>query len=583
MVDGVGAPGPDRVDPRRRRAARARQDRADPRRHGSDRDQRGVRGGAARLHPPPRGSRRSAGRADPREDERERRRDRDRPPHGRHGRPVGHERDVRAPSPPRRRRKRPSVPRCRHHLRRHRRSRVRRRLRRRLTRGRAVPDERLELYTAESGARDPGAPGEPPFTRGITRRMYLDQPWIMGQYAGFGSAEETNTRFLQLLEQGQTGFSVALDLPTQMGLDSDHALARGEVGKVGVAIDSLSDMEALFKDIPLDQVRQIRTTANAIGHVWLALVVALMEKRGENPNTVRILIQNDVLKEYFARGTYIYPPAAGLEIVAQVIEHCARHLPAWTPLSMSGYHIREAGSTAVQELAYTFANGIAYCDAAVARGLRVEDFAPKLFTFLSSNLDLLEEVAKFRAARRVWDAIVHDRYGVDDPDSRALRIFGFSAGSTLTAQQPLVNVVRVAIEALAAVLGGVQTLHTSAFDEALATPTEESARLALRTQQVILEETGLTKTVDPLGGSYAIEALTAQIELDVHAELAEVDRQGGALRCIETGWFTDQIAESAYREQLAVETGAKRIVGVNAYRDDAAATDVEVFAVDPAS
>jgi len=443
-----------------------------------------------------------------------------------------------------------------------------------------------EVYGPEearaAGAADPGRPGEPPFTRGITPRGYLDQPWIMGQYAGFGSAKDTNARFRQLLEQGQTGFSVALDLPTQLGCDSDHPLARGEVGKVGVAIDSLADMEALFDGIPLGEVRQIRTTANAIGHIWLALVVALAERRGEDPNAIRILIQNDVLKEYVARGTYIYPPAAGLDIVAQVIEHSARHLPSWTPLTLSGYHIREAGATATQELAFTFANAIAYCEAALARGLTIEDFAPKLFTFLSANLHLLEEVAKFRAARRVWDAIVSSRFGVADPASRALRIFAFSAGSNLTAQEPLVNVVRVTIEALAAVLGGVQTLHTSAYDEALGTPTEQSATLALRTQQVILEETGLPDTVDALGGSFAVEALTAELERRVLALIAEVDRRGGALACIDSGWFVDEIAASAYEEQLAVERGERRIVGVNCYGDAGSEVEVEVFAVDPA-
>lgn len=404
----------------------------------------------------------------------------------------------------------------------------------------------------------------------------------MGQYAGFGSAEETNARFRQLLAEGQTGFSVALDLPTQLGCDSDHPLAAGEVGKVGVAIDSLADMEILFDGIPLDEVRQIRTTANAIGHIWLALVVALAERRSEDPNSIRILIQNDVLKEYIARGAYIYPPAAGLEIVAQVIEYCARHLPSWTPLTLSGYHIREAGSTATQELAFTFANGIAYCEAAVARGLRIEQFAPSLFTFLSANLHLLEEVAKFRAARRVWDRIVSTRFGVGDPSSRALRIFAFSAGSTLTAQQPLVNVVRVTIEALAAVLGGVQTLHTSAFDEALSTPTEQAATLALRTQQVILEESDVPHTVDPLGGSWAVEALTAELETRVLLALEEIDGRGGALACIDSGWFADQIAASAYEDQLAVERGERRIVGVNCYQDSRPGADVDVFAVDPA-
>ena len=287
---------------------------------------------------------------------------------------------------------------------------------------------------AAAAAAEPEAPGQPPFTRGITPRMYLEKPWIMGQYAGFGSAEQTNARFKELLRAGQTGFSVALDLPTQLGLDSDHPLALGEVGRVGVAIDSLADMEVLFEGIPLDGIRQIRTTANSIGHLWLALNVALAEKKGHDPNAVKILIQNDVLKEYIARGTQIYPPRAGLRIVADVIEYCARNLPAWTPLSMSGYHMREAGANAIQELAFTFANGIAYCDAAVERGLSVDDFAPSLFTFLTADMELLEEVAKFRAARRVWDWIMRERFGAQNPESRALRIFAFSAGSNLTGQ-----------------------------------------------------------------------------------------------------------------------------------------------------
>ena len=393
---------------------------------------------------------------------------------------------------------------------------------------------------AAAAATEPEAPGQPPFTRGITPRMYLEKPWIMGQYAGFGSAEQTNARFKELLRAGQTGFSVALDLPTQLGLDSDHRLALGEVGRVGVAIDSLADMEVLFDGIPLDGIRQIRTTANSIGHLWLALNVARAEKKGHDPNAVKILIQNDVLKEYIARGTQIYPPRAGLRIVADVIEYCARNLPAWTPLSMSGYHMREAGANAIQELAFTFANGIAYCDAAVERGLSVDDFAPSLFTFLTADMELLEEVAKFRAARKVWDWIMRERFAAKNPESRALRIFAFSAGSNLTAQQPLVNVVRVSINALAAVLGGVQTLHTSAFDEALGVPTEAAATLALRRQQVILEETGIPNVVDPLGGSYAIEALTAEIESRVRTELGKIDELGGALRCIESEWFKEQ-------------------------------------------
>jgi methylmalonyl-CoA mutase N-terminal domain/subunit len=433
---------------------------------------------------------------------------------------------------------------------------------------------------AGAGAVEPGEPGRPPFTRGITPRMYLEKPWIMGQYAGFGSAEQTNGRFRELLRAGQTGFSVALDLPTQLGLDSDHPHALGEVGRVGVAIDSLADMEVLFDGIPMESVRQIRTTANSIGHLWLALNVVVAEKKGEDPNAVKILIQNDVLKEYIARGTQIYPPRAGLRIVADVIEHCARHLPNWTPLSMSGYHMREAGANAIQELAFTFANGIAYCDAAVERGLSVDDFAPSLFTFLTADMELLEEVAKFRAARNVWDWIMGERFHAEKPESRALRIFAFSAGSNLTAQQPLVNVVRVSINALAAVLGGVQTLHTSAYDEALGVPTQEAATLALRTQQVILEESGITKVVDPLGGSYAIEALTAEIERRVRVELDKIDELGGALRCIESGWFKEQIAESAYRIQTEIDGGVRRVVGVNCFVVEDGEKGPAPFAID---
>jgi methylmalonyl-CoA mutase, N-terminal domain len=431
-----------------------------------------------------------------------------------------------------------------------------------------------------AGGVDPGEPGRPPFTRGITPRMYLEKPWIMGQYAGFGSAEQTNGRFRELLQAGQTGFSVALDLPTQLGLDSDHPHALGEVGRVGVAIDSLADMEVLFDGIPLQNVRQIRTTANSIGHLWLALNVVLAEKKGQDPNAVKILIQNDVLKEYIARGTQIYPPRAGLRIVADVIEYCARHLPSWTPLSMSGYHMREAGASAIQELAFTFANGIAYCDAAVERGLSVDEFAPSLFTFLTADMELLEEVAKFRAARNVWDWIMADRFHAQNPESRALRIFAFSAGSNLTAQQPLVNVIRVSINALAAVLGGVQTLHTSAYDEALGVPTQEAATLALRTQQVILEESGITKVVDPLGGAYAIEALTAEIERRVRVELDKIDELGGALRCIESGWFKEQIAESAYRIQNEIDSGARRVVGVNCFVVKDGEKGPDPFAID---
>ncbi|MBS1842804.1 MAG: methylmalonyl-CoA mutase [Actinobacteria bacterium] len=426
-----------------------------------------------------------------------------------------------------------------------------------------------------------GVPGEPPFTRGIDREGYRRQPWIIGQYAGFGTADDANARLRMLLERGQTGLSIALDLPTQMGFDSDHELARGEVGKIGVAIDSLADMEMLLDGIPLERVRQIRTTANAIGPIWLAMIVVLGEQRGFDPGAVRILIQNDVLKEYIARSTFIYPPEPALRLAVDTIEHCARHLPSWTPLAMSGYHIRETGSTAVQELAFTFANGIAYADAAVARGLSIDDFAPRLFTFLSAGHDLLEEVAKFRAARRVWSRLVEERYSPADPDSGALRIFAFSAGSNLTAQQPMNNMARVTLAALSAVLGSAQTLHTASFDEAFGTPTVEAARAALGTQQVLMEETNLIGTADPLGGSWAIESLTSDIEEAVGQQLREIEEQGGALACIENGWFRARLDDSAYEDQLAVQSGERKVVGVNVHRDDSDALSPAVFATDP--
>ncbi len=438
-------------------------------------------------------------------------------------------------------------------------------------------------YDDACGAARREPPGKPPFTRGIDADGYREQPWVIGQYAGFGDAEDANRRLRMLLAEGQTGFSIALDLPTQMGLDSDHPLAAGEVGKVGVAIDSLADVEALFAGIALKDVRQIRTTANAIGPIWLALIVALGRRRGFDPNDVRILIQNDILKEYVARGTFIFPAAPAVELVADTIEYCAEHLPSWTPLAMSGYHIREAGATAPQELAFTFANGLAYCQAAQRRGVPVERFLPALFTFLSSGTDLLEEVAKFRAARRVWSELVVTRLGTDDGPSRALRIFGFSAGSSLTAQQPLNNVVRVTIAGLAAVLGGIQTLHTASFDEALATPTEDAARLAVRTQQIIRDEAGVRGIVDPLGGSYAIEQLTDEIERQVWELIEEVDERGGAIGCVASGWFAEQLAERAYLDQLDVESGARAVVGVNVQRDADERVDTEVFAVDPAA
>ncbi len=421
-------------------------------------------------------------------------------------------------------------------------------------------------------------PGRYPYTRGISADPGV---WTMGQYAGFGTAAETNERFKSLLAQGLTGFSVALDLPTQIGLDSDNALSRGEVGKVGVAIDSLADIEVLMDGIELERISQVRTTANSIGYVWAAMFEALAEKRDVDPNAFGMFIQNDVLKEYFARGTQIFPAAAGLKLSVDVIEHVARRIPRWVPLAMSGYHIREAGSSAVQEIAFTFANARAYLDAATARGLSVDDVAPTLFTFLSSNMDFMPEIAKFRAARRVWARLMRETYSAADPRSEQLRIFVFTAGSSLTAQQPLNNVVRTSIEALAAALGGVQTMHVCAFDEALGVPTEAAATLALRTQQIVAFETGVTGLVDPLGGSYLLEALTDQLERDIMDEMHRIEQRGGALNCIESGYFANALSDSAYEQALAVDSGEKPLIGVNRFVSDP--VSFEVFGIDPAS
>jgi methylmalonyl-CoA mutase N-terminal domain/subunit len=421
-------------------------------------------------------------------------------------------------------------------------------------------------------------PGQFPYTRGISADPGV---WTMGQYAGFGTARETNDRFRSLLDQGLTGFSVALDLPTQMGLDSDAPMAAGEVGKVGVAIDSFADIEILMDGIPLERISQVRTTANSIGYIWAALFEALAEKRGVDPGEFGLFIQNDVLKEYFARGTQIFPASAGLKLSVDVIEHISRRIPRWVSLAMSGYHIRESGSDAVQEIAFTFSNARAYLDAAIARGLSVDDVAPTLFTFLSSNMDFLPEIAKFRAARRVWAKLMRETYGAKDPRSEQLRIFVFTAGSSLTAQQPLNNVVRTSVEALAAALGGVQTMHVCAFDEALGVPTETAATLALRTQQIIAFETGVTTMVDPLGGAVVLESMTDALERQIWDEMQRIADKGGALDCIESGYFAEALSDSAYQQALAVDCGSKAVVGVNSFVTDPVAFDV--FTVNPES
>ena len=427
--------------------------------------------------------------------------------------------------------------------------------------------------------RDLGVPGEFPFTRGIHPEMYRRQLWTMRQYAGFGTASESNARYRYLLEQGVTGLSVAFDLPTQVGYDSDHSLAAGEVGRVGVAIDSLEDMLDLFDGIQLDQVTT-SMTINATACILLALYVAVARRRNVPIHKLGGTIQNDILKEYVARGTYIFPPRASLRIVTDIFAYCAKVLPRWHTISISGYHIREAGSTAPQEVAFTFAHAISYVEAAVAAGLDINQFGQRLSFFFASHNDVLEEIAKFRAARRLWARLMHNRFGTTNPDAEKLRFHTQTAGSTLTALQPDNNSVRVALQALAAVLGGTQSLHCNARDEALGLPTEESARLALRTQQILASETGIASTVDPVAGAYAVEQRTSEIEAEAKAILNKIDEQGGTLAAIEAGTVQREIHESAYREQQAIESGKQIIVGVNRFTEGNAPT-ITGLQIDP--
>ena len=428
-----------------------------------------------------------------------------------------------------------------------------------------LPVERL--YTADSFNGEPaeetiGFPGEFPFTRGIYPTMYRGRFWTMRQYAGFGTAVESNQRYRYLLSKGQMGLSVAFDLPTQIGMDSDHPLALGEVGKVGVAIDSLEDMETLFDQIPLEKV-STSMTINATASILLCLYVAVAKKQGASLAKLSGTIQNDILKEYIARGTYIYPVKHAMRIVTDIFGWCRDTLPKWNSISISGYHIREAGSTAVQEVAFTLADGIAYVQAALDAGLNIDEFAPQLSFFFNAHSDLLEEIAKYRAARRLWAKIMRDRFHAKDPRSLLLRFHAQTAGSSLTAQQPENNIVRVAIQALAAVLGGCQSLHTNSMDEALALPTEESALIALRTQQIIAHETGVTNTIDPVAGSYAIETLTNEIEARAQEYLAKIDAMGGMIKAIESGFVQMEIQRAAYDFQRAVEKKEQIVVGVN--------------------
>jgi methylmalonyl-CoA mutase N-terminal domain/subunit len=435
------------------------------------------------------------------------------------------------------------------------------------------------VYSAEDAERELEAPGEFPFTRGPYRDMYRGRPWTIRQYAGFASAEETNQRFRYLLDRGQTGLSVAFDLPTQLGYDSDDPRAVGEVGRTGVAIDSIADMELLFDEIPLDRV-STSMTINAPAALLLLLYELVAEEQGVPPEKLRGTVQNDILKEYIARGNYIFPPRPSMRLTTDLFAYCAERLPYWNTISISGYHIREAGSTAVQELAFTLANGIAYAQAAVDAGLSPDQFGERLSFFFNAHNHFFQEVAKFRAARRLWAEIMRDRFGATNPRAQALRFHAQTGGSTLTAQQPENNVVRVAVQALSAVCGGAQSIHTNSFDEALALPTERAARIALRTQQMLAHEAGGTDTADPLGGSYFLESLTDELEARARELIERVDELGGAVAAVEQGFVQGEIEEAAFRFSQEVESGERVIVGVNRY-EEAEPEAIELQQIDP--
>ncbi len=443
--------------------------------------------------------------------------------------------------------------------------------------------DRKSLYTPEdinlNKAQASEKPGEFPFTRGVHPTMYLKKPWTMRQYAGFGDAAASNARYKYLLSQGITGLSIAFDLPTQMGYDSDHQLAKGEVGRVGVAISSVEDMEIVLKDIPLDQV-STSMTINATAGILLSFYLAVADRKNIDRKKLRGTIQNDVLKEYIARGTYILPPAASLKIISDIFEYCRNEVPDWNTISISGYHIREAGSTAVQEVAFTLANGLAYVQAAVDRGLPVDTFAPRLSFFFNVHNDFVEEVAKFRAARRLWAKLMVEKFQAKDPKSQTLRFHAQTAGSTLIANQIDTNVVRVTVQCLAAALGGAQSIHTNSRDEALGLPTEEAATLALRTQQVLANESGITSLIDPFGGSYAVEAMTDQIEKDARDLIETIEKRGGVVSCIEEGWQQNLIQQAAYEYQMEIENKKRIIVGVNQYTESSAVAP-KVLRIDP--
>jgi len=429
--------------------------------------------------------------------------------------------------------------------------------------------------------KDLGFPGRFPFTRGKDTLGYRQKFWQFGQYAAYGDAEETNKRYRFLLEHGGTNISIALDMPTQMGYDSDNPSAEGEVGKVGVSIDSLDDLETLFKGIPLNKLSQISTTANSIAPIWIAMILVLAEKQRVSPKSFVIRLQNDILKEYVARGTYIFPPKPSVNMATDVIAYCVTNHPHWFPMSVSGYHIREAGATAAQEIAFTLANAIAYTDDCVSKGIKAEEYLSKLAVFFNCGMDFFEEIAKFRAMRRLWARTFNKRYSISDPHILSYFLSCMTAGSSLTAQQPMNNIVRVAIEALAAVLGGVQVLYPCSMDEAYCTPTEKAVKVALRTQQIIANETGVTRTIDPLAGSYFLEHLTSELERKAQEYLDKIEKMGGAVRAVELGYYQDEIARSSYKIKQSIEKKERIVVGVNQYVDEEE-LPIEILKVDPA-
>ncbi len=454
-----------------------------------------------------------------------------------------------------------------------------------ITTGSGIPVKRV--YTPQDlreihfdYPRDLGEPGDYPYTRGIDPEMYRKDYWIMGQYAGFGSAEEANARYKFILNQGGTGFSIALDLPTQIGLDSDHPLAQGEVGKIGVAIDSLRDMEIIFDGIPLDRVRHIRTSACSIGPIALALFLAVIEQQKVSPHRCGIILQNDVLKEYPVRGTQIFPPRPALKFAVDAIEYCAKELPSWQPLMVSGYHFRDAGGNAIQEIAFTFANAIAYLEETLKRGVPIDQLAPSIRLHFCASMELFEEIAKLRAGRRMWARLIKERFRAQDPRSWIFRHHSGTLGGNLTAQQPINNIIRVTIEALSAILGGSQSLRTSSMDEAYAIPTEEAEEVAIRTQQILAYESGIAKTVDPLGGSYFIESLTSTLEREANRYLEKIEAMGGAIAAVEKGFIQQEIDEQAYRVQKAIEKGERVIVGLNKFQTEVKAA-IKTFKSDP--